>query len=113
MDRKSRRQKNFFKLLATEGTGSDAKPKGKIYVVHRSTDKALLASSIVNNEKRLGSVGYKSQGEDTILEEYKDYLENYDIRPDLGWTGDDTLNYHSYQFEKTAIKFYFSKDLVE
>jgi hypothetical protein len=110
---KKQKASNFFGMLQTVGTGADKKPKGKIYVVHQPLDKALLGSATTNNEQRLGSYGYMKDGADKIRDEFKGYLENYNIRKDLPWYGDDPLYGHSYQFEKVAIQYYFSKDLAE
>lgn len=107
---KKQKASNFFGMLQT---GSDGKPKGKIYVVHNPRDKALLGSAIVNNEKRLGTVGYKSQGEDKVRDEFKDYLAEYNIYSDLPWIADDMTFLHSYHFEAVTIGYYYSKDIGE
>ena len=40
----------------------------------------------------------------------KDYIEDYDMYSNIKWFGgDDDQKKHSYEFERSAIEFYFSK----
>jgi len=95
---------NLFSMLQK---GNDGKPKGKIYVVYNPWDMALITSTGLNAEKRLGTYG---EDEDKIRDEFKGYIKGYNIYPDLGHIED--MKKHSYQFEVPAIKFYFENALA-
>jgi len=108
---KYQKASNFFGMLKRDGSG-DKKPIGKIYIVHNPRDSALHGSSWVKNyETRLGSLGHKKDGGDKIRNDLKDYIEDYNIYPELPWVGDDWKYWHSYQLDLVAIKFYFTKDV--
>lgn len=110
---KTAKASNFFGMLKRYDSG-DKKPVGKIYVVHCPRDSALHGSSWVKNwETRLGSLGHKKDGGDKIRNEFKDYIEDYNILLEIPKFEDDSLFWHSYQLETVAIEFYFSKDVFK
>mmetsp|Transcript_15140 Transcript_15140/g.17920 ORF Transcript_15140/g.17920 Transcript_15140/m.17920 type:complete len:394 (+) Transcript_15140:75-1256(+) len=104
---KLQKANNFFSMLQK---GNDGKPKGKIYVVYNPWDRALIASTGINAEKRLGT--YCEDDEDKIRDEFKDYIKGYNIHPDLPRNITDKRYLHSYQFEVPAIKYYYENSLA-
>lgn len=108
---KKQKASNLLRMMQLDESG---KPIGKMYVLHYKWDKALIGSQtpFVNNEKRLGSVGYMKDGESKVRADMKDYIENHNMHSHLTWfSGDDNMLKHSYHFEPAAIEFYFSKDI--
>mmetsp|Transcript_16948 Transcript_16948/g.23921 ORF Transcript_16948/g.23921 Transcript_16948/m.23921 type:complete len:345 (+) Transcript_16948:35-1069(+) len=106
---KKQKASNFFKMLKVDESG---KPIGKIYVVHYKWDKAMVASAtpLMNGETRLGAYGHKKDGDDKVRADMKDYIEDYDMYPNILWCGgDDDQKKHSYEFEPATVEFYMSK----
>jgi len=106
---KKQKATNMFKTLKVDESG---KPIGKIYVVHYKWDKAMVASAtpLMNGETRLGAYGHKKDGDDKVRADMKDYIEDYDMYPNILWCGgDDDQKKHSYEFEPATVEFYMSK----
>lgn len=94
--------KNFFGMLKK---GPDGKPVGKIMVVYYGSDAAMIgsASPAVNNENRLGLSGHKYDGEWKVHDDYKNHVVSFPVTDFLTEFKDDSLIYHSYQFEPACL----------
>jgi len=107
---KNKKANNFYQMLAK---GDDNNPKGKIVVLHNSTDKALWWSSWVENgERRLGQrgmakksgflcLGFKDDHEN-VLDIFKDVYVNEDMESEVGGWG----VCHGYNYSPAAINIF-------
>lgn len=77
----------------------DGKPKGKVYVIHNSSDLALLASSkFKGNKKRLGLDGYTVDADNVLSD-----VQNKDATAS-GWIFPKSD--HFYPFKDGVLNFY-------
>ena len=94
------------------------KPKGKIYVLHNSADKALIGSGIKNGIDRIGRYGpyaHKNwwgrvrEVKDRVHSEIRGYVEGVDYARKLSYLERQVTHTHNYEFHPKATEFYVSK----